>query len=347
MAARVFRWLAVAVLLVAPQTGLGAEPLALRVVCWNLESGDSDAALLATQMGNKAEVDVWGLSEVEPGAFDEFEHGAEAGTDAEFETIAGTTGGGDRLAIIYNADRLELVDSFELEPVQLGSPNLRAPLVAHFKGVTSNIEFLFVVNHLLRGNGRSRDEARRLQQARLLNDWSAVQTLPIILLGDLNADFDCASGDTPGGRAPLFDELLKDGHLQWVRPVSLVRTQRSFNSVLDFVLVGNAEALPGWSGVSRILNREDDQVATTLVFNDDRAETDHRPVDAIFTIPLPTPPGPSFRAIQPSTGPARAERSMAPAAGALNTEVLQQILDRLERLEKELDELRDADRDEA
>jgi|GEM_PF-6363093 len=333
-----------------------AESVKLRVICWNLESGDSDAELLGRQMGQKDEVDIWGLSEVDPDVFDIIEAGAEE-SGIDFETIEGETGGNDRLAILFNTDRLELLEVMELHAVRLGSQNLRAPLIAHFRGKATGIEFVFMVNHLLRGDGDEHDEERRLEQARLLNEWASVQTLPVILTGDLNADYDCQFGDA-GQRAPLFDELIQDGHLAWVRPISLVRTQRSFNSVLDFVMVANPQALPGWSGASRVLNRAGDSVATTLTFQDNGEQTDHRPVDAVFSVSVPEPEdGPQFATIAPrfdaisprgrvagfnapSTGGPAQAFARSRASRETDEPTLRDLLDRLEELESEVRALR-------
>ena len=320
---------------------LAAKAVELRVVSWNMESGDSDAEFLAEQMAEKQDVVIWGLSEVEPSAFETFGQGAE-GDGGNFEVIEGSTGGNDRLVIIYDADRLELLGEDELTDVQLGSPNLRAPLVARFRGRTTEIEFLFMVNHLLRGDGDEEDEERRIIQAQMLNDWADEQELPAIVVSDFNADFDPEFGDA-GDRAPLFDELIEDGHLQWGRPVSLVRTQISFNSVLDFVFVANAQELPGWTGISQILEMEGDEVATSATFSDDGDETDHRPVDAIFTMVDVQPESGRIVADQPLRG---SRGRVAPSAGleALRRDrprrdedvTLQEIMRRLDRIEQEL-----------
>ena len=54
-------------------------------------------------------------------------------------------------------------------------------------------------------------------------------------VGDYNFDRDVRTGDTVHDRG--YDLLTVDGVFTWVRPPQLIRTQCSFDSVLDFVLV--------------------------------------------------------------------------------------------------------------
>ena len=42
-----------------------AEPTTVRLIGWNLHSGNSDAKLLASQAARADNIDLWGLSEVE------------------------------------------------------------------------------------------------------------------------------------------------------------------------------------------------------------------------------------------------------------------------------------------
>ena len=168
------------------------------------------------------------------------------------------------------------MSSEELTDIQPSSGQ-RAPLVAHFRGKQTGREFRFMVNHLARG-----DREARKKQAKKLNAWGRDQTLPAIVVGDFNCDFHVEDGDA-GDRDPAFDLLTDDNVLLWVRPLTLLRTEDSHNNVLDFIFVAKSQAMTGWTGVSRILNREGDSVATEAGFDDDDETTDHRPVDAIFT----------------------------------------------------------------
>jgi hypothetical protein len=82
------------------------------VVSWNVESGGSDNQTIRQRMAGFQGVDLWGLSEVaSASAAGVFETGAEDGEGASFDKIVSTTGGGDRLAIIFNANKFRLVRS--------------------------------------------------------------------------------------------------------------------------------------------------------------------------------------------------------------------------------------------
>jgi len=60
-------------------------------------------------------VDLCGFSEVQADTWARlFEHAAEDREAVDFQRILGTTGGGDRLLIVYNGDRFDVVSHFEL-----------------------------------------------------------------------------------------------------------------------------------------------------------------------------------------------------------------------------------------
>jgi endonuclease/exonuclease/phosphatase family metal-dependent hydrolase len=311
----------------APPAGGQPPDVTLRVIGWNLESGESDPDSLAKQIAGKAGVQLWGLSEVEnQTALDKYVAGANK-TGGAYKGILGSTGNADRLAIVYDENRLKPVGPpAELKLIQLGSGQ-RAPLVAKFKGELTGQEFVFVVNHLARG-----DKAKRHQQARLLNQWVQTQTVPVIAVGDYNFDWDVVGGDG-GDRDEGYDELTRNGRFLWVRPERLVKTQASpqYNSVLDFVFVGNIPF--GWSAESRILNREDDTEATpTSPFGDNATATDHRPVDAVFTFRPAGTAGGAALAAAPAGGVATAARQ------ELRKEI-EELRRRLQELEKKLESL--------
>ena len=250
-----------------------------RTIFWNMQSGNADVSVLEGQIEEKASVSVWGFSEVSSNAdLSRFEAAAERGGTGDYEAILGLTGCSDKLGIVFNTDAVELIEASELTDLALGTSCLRAPLVAHFKGKETGLEFFYVVNHLARGNA-----AARLEQAEGLSDWLETHSVPTILGGDLNADFHIQLGDN-GQRDAAFDALVDDGPYVWVRPETLVKTEDSdsFQTVLDFVLVGNIPM--GWMAESTILNRDGDTPATVVDFDDDASQTDHRPVDAVFQL---------------------------------------------------------------
>jgi hypothetical protein len=255
-----------------------AEATMLAVMSWNVESDGADPTVVGTRIANFEGIDIWGLSEVKDAqATAVFEVSAEVGENANFDSILGTTGGSDRLLIIYDADRFEALGQEELEDINIGG-HVRAPLVAHFHDRETEQEFLFMVNHLY----RSRADRRR-EQARLLNQWAEEQPLPVIAVGDYNFDYDVVSGD----HDPGLDLLTAGGFLEWVRPAVLTRTQCAattsdhevscrYNSVLDFIFT--AGTAMNWPVMSEIIVEAGD-------FPDDETTSDHRPVLAEFQLP--------------------------------------------------------------
>jgi hypothetical protein len=257
--------LASAALLLAFSATASAQQLT--VVSWNVESGGSDDQTIRSRIAGFQGVDLWGLSEVaSPASAGVFELGAEDGEGADFQRVVGTTGGSDRLAIIFNAARFRLVRSQELTHINQG--NHRAPLVAELEERATSRRFLFMVNHLARGNN-----ALRHRQARQLNEWVRTQTLPVVAVGDYNFDWEVRGGETNHDRG--YDNMTAGGAWTWVRPATLIKTQCSpeFDSVLDFVFV-NAAA-QSWAGTSEILVEPNDCDPSPQT-------SDHRPVVGRF-----------------------------------------------------------------
>ena len=238
------------------------------VVCaYNVESGGADPDVVAARIAEMDDVHIWALNEVQSSSWaDKFEAALDA-TGAEFAQHLGTTGGGDKLLIIYNDDALDLISTEELSWINIGG-NVRAPLVGKFKHTATSTEFLFVVNHLYRSR-----EDRRHTQATLLREWTEDQTLPVVMGGDFNFDWSVTNGDADHDEG--YDNLTQGGTVEWVRPATLVKTQdSSFNSVLDFVFVGNGAR--NWAAESTIVVEAGD-------FPDTNQTPDHRPVRAEFS----------------------------------------------------------------
>lgn len=271
----------------------------ITVVSWNVESGGSDDQTIRQRMASFQGVDVWGLSEVPgPVSAGVYETGAEDGEEANFERIVGTTGASDRLAIIFNAERFQHVRTIEL--TDIGSGNHRAPLIVELRDVAANRNFMFMVNHLARGNANL-----RRQQATQLNTWVRAQTLPVIAVGDYNFDWEVVGGDQDHDLG--YDNMTNGGAWTWVRPATLIKSQCSpnFNSVLDFIFVNGAAQ--AWSGTSEILVVPNDCDASPLT-------SDHRPVLGTFNMGS-VPGGPQL--------------------------TKEQILRKIEELERQLTELKD------
>lgn len=273
----------------------------LTVAGFNVESGAANPNVIAEQIGPLDGIDLWGFSEVKNSTEARaLEQGAEDGEGATFESILGTTGAEDRLLIVYNSDRLELVRSGELQDLNIGG-NVRAPLWARFRLKPSGPEVIFMVNHLYRGN-----TAGRHAQAQGLATWVQSQTAPVIATGDYNFDWHFQTGDTNHDRG--YDLMTAGGFFRWVRPPApLVPTNCSFHqSVLDFVFVsGDAQR---WQAESEILFPEASYCPDTA------STSDHRPVLARFDLGQQGP-------VEPSGGK-------------------EAVLRKIEALERELAELR-------
>lgn len=272
----------------------------LTVVSWNVESGGSNDQTIRQRIGSFQGVDLWGLSEVTgPSSASTFETGAEDGESANFEKVVSNTGGTDRLAIIFNANRFRLVRSQELTHINQG--NHRAPLVAELQEISSNRNFLFMVNHLARGNANL-----RRRQATQLNEWVRTQTIPVIATGDYNFDWEVNGGDQ--NHDVGYDNMTNGGAWTWVRPATLIKSQcsPSFNSVLDFIFVNTLAQ--GWSGTSQIIVEPNDCVASPQT-------SDHRPVVGTF--------------------------SMGGGTGPQPTANKEQLLRRIEEIERQLNQLKD------
>ncbi|HKH45671.1 MAG TPA: endonuclease/exonuclease/phosphatase family protein [Thermoanaerobaculia bacterium] len=309
---RALHRLPLAALAVLATLALSAPALAqtLTVVGFNVESGAANPQVIAEQIGPLRDIDIWGFSEVRnAGEGQILAGGAADGESGTFESILGTTGDQDRLLIVYNSDRLDLVQNGEIQELNIGG-RVRAPLWAQFRVKPSGPEFIFMVNHLYRGN-----DAGRRAQAQGLNDWARTRTVPVIATGDYNFDWHFQTGDTNHDQG--YDLITSGGILQWVRPPApLVPTNCSFHqSVLDFVFVSGAAQ--GWHGEGEILFPQPTYCPDTA------STSDHRPVLARFDLAGGPGPGP---------GP-------GPGSGGIDAKK-QEILQKIQTLEQELASLR-------
>ncbi|MEQ8463564.1 hypothetical protein [Coleofasciculus sp. E1-EBD-02] len=122
---------------------LCANASELKVASFNVESGDAVPSVIARKhIAPLEDIDIWGFSEVQNASWlPDLEQGTEEGENADFKTILGSTGGGDRLAIAYNSNLLEEVKHYELDDINIGG-RVRAPLVAQFRFKPTGEEFL-------------------------------------------------------------------------------------------------------------------------------------------------------------------------------------------------------------
>jgi len=196
-----------------------------------------------------------------------------------FKAVESKTGGGDRLMILYDSDRLALVDYRELfrhGKDVLNNGNYRSPLVCRFLDQPTGREFLFVTVHLARGKPEIRQE-----QARGLRNWARDQAMPIIAAGDFN--FDANFKRKTINQA--FVEFRKDRIWRWVTPRPFVDTNWADrngdgvddypDSMLDFFFV--AGSAKEWAAECTVIVDPGD-------FPDGEKTSDHRPVTAAFGV---------------------------------------------------------------
>lgn len=243
------------------------------VIGFNVESGGSDPAIVADETVALIEgEELWGFAEIEDDVAAGLVVAAanDPGTDQDFQYVLGTTGWEDRLVLAWDDTRFELLSSYELLDIELDS--YRAPLVGEMRERSSGAEFLFVVNHLARG-----EEDIRHEQAELLHDWGATHSGPVVMVGDYNFDWDVTTGEHDQG----YDSLTAGGVFVWLRPEALIKTQCSpfYDSVLDFVFVGGEAR--DWSATTEILRPGDEYCAQRNI----ETFSDHRPILASFELP--------------------------------------------------------------
>lgn len=249
-----------------------SEPMpgSLRILIWNLESGASNPELIATQLAEHRQIDLFVLSEVLPTEFDRFLK-AVSGEQGKFASIDGKTGREDSLQVIFNADRLELLD--EEQPMTLNERRVndgrhRSPIVCQFRDRPSGQIFHLVTVHMARGNAEFRTE-----QSIAIREWARDRLEPVLLAGDLNFDYVFETGK--GNEA--FEELQRDNVLEWIRPEQLIDSNWFDGngdgvddypgSLLDGAWLSGAGR--GWKKKCQVLVREGD-------FPDNDQTSDHR-----------------------------------------------------------------------
>jgi endonuclease/exonuclease/phosphatase family metal-dependent hydrolase len=243
---------------------------AITILSWNVESGGSDPAVIATQLKDFAKYDVVCLSEVSPNNFNDYWKAL----GSDFKAINGKTGRDDSLQILFNEKRFEELQRGELaryRDIVLNNGSHRTPLFVRLRVRATGSEFIVMTNHLARGNAELRK-----QQAIGLREWARDQNVAVITVGDFNMDFDFK---TERGN-DAFPEMIRDNVWSWVRPIELIDTNWADknadgvdeypDSMLDFAFV--AGPAKSWSPKCSVVVRPGD-------FPDDRNTSDHRPIE--------------------------------------------------------------------
>lgn len=252
-------------------------------IFWNLESGESDSSIIASQMIEKGDIDFWGLSEVlNQQAVNTFEQALEtANPGVDFIAKISEEGRSDRLAILYRSDRLQSIpysgnaviddigdNFFEVDSINVGDtirPGLGVQLEAK-----DGQPVIILVNHW-KCCGGSNNEERREQQAVQMNAFAINSPgIPIIAGGDFNIAL-----NRGGQSRPAFQELSRQWQYLEPEQPDNVGTHRG-GTVLDGVFVN--DDLPGLNAFTNILRRDGNEIATSSGFSDSQTETDHRPV---------------------------------------------------------------------
>jgi exonuclease III len=233
---------------------------------FNVNSGRAESSIIAKQMLEHENIDIWGLSE----SAEDWPTAIlpKLNASKKFDVIKGSTGiAVNRLQIFYNNEKLYLISHTELDEM---NPNrrVRAPLVAKFMDIKTKQQFLFMVNHLYR-----KDNAARVEQAKQINTWVHEQELPVIAVGDYNFDL---SPNNIKIHDKGFDELTKDNAFSWIQPSELFRTQCSkFNSILDFIFISDKVH---YSNIYSTISYPNDNYCKMNKYSD------HRPVTGMIDL---------------------------------------------------------------
>ncbi len=252
-----------------------ADGEALQCMIFNVESDDNDPAVIAQRIEAFNGAEVWGLSEVKAENAERYFLAASKDEGASFAKILGETGRNDRLMVIYNSERLELIESRPMSELSNNGRH-RAPLAVHFRDTRTAKEFWFINNHLARGDASSRN-----RQATALRDFALAEPIPVIVCGDLNLDYSTIPGKEKGNTA--FRTLIGPQGLHWVETPRDIWTNShpDFLSILDYYLV-NKLAEDSWQMQAMVFTEEGDEEDTPLI-------SDHRPVGLSLRLKTPSP----------------------------------------------------------
>lgn len=250
----------------------------IKFIFWNLESGDSSAAFIAEQMVEKKDIDFWGLSEVlDQESLDIYVAAlGQANPHAKYRAKLSESGGEDRLAIIYRADKLIAVpysgsenvtrlddNFFEVESINVGG-SIRPALGMQLS--VDGQDIVVLTNHWKCCSGEKNIQ-RRQEQAQKINEFAQhTSNIPIIAGGDFNIPI--GKNIEPAFRALITTWLFFPAQAN----VGSFRT----GSVLDSVFVTGKN--PRWKMYTSIREREGDEAAKNLTFDDTNHATDHRPI---------------------------------------------------------------------
>ncbi len=220
-----------------------AEPITM--MAWNLNSGvhfgqhDRQLPFITSQLSAPNPVDVYAFTEVQPNWMNALDNAADA-SGTPFGLVQTRAGRNQRIAVLFNEDRFELLGANEMTGVAYNE-NHRNPMAVTLFDRESGTRFEVVAVHLARGNGGRRE----VETDRIAERLRRAQD-PVVLLGDLN--FDCPPGRSPEGcdRAP-YNNLVSGGGLTWVRPdvEGTTTCNPRYSDMLDLAFAGRGAELWG------------------------------------------------------------------------------------------------------
>jgi endonuclease/exonuclease/phosphatase family metal-dependent hydrolase len=228
----------------------------LTLISWNIQSSASDPATIETQMALFDDVDIWLLQEVNGKEAAYYERGAERDEEADFTFSMSTSGDGNNLLTLWDAERFTLLESEQLNQINT-TGNARPALVVHLHDNATGTDFLVINNHLY-----SSRPGERERQASLLAEWAREQSLPILAGGDFN--FEARWSDVG------YFNIKRYNLWQWVEPETPGASLPNGMLVDHFFLVGDAQ---GWPATAHVVTREGD---ADSIFN-----ADHKPIMAL------------------------------------------------------------------
>ncbi len=250
----------------ATDTVVSKTPETVTMVTYNVESGGATISGIIEAMERvedaAGQIDIWALQEVEaPWVTRLTSH-----LGSQFVDVLGSTGSTDRLCVLLNSAKYEVLEQREFHDMNPGG-RVRAPLMVRLRQKSDGDELLVVVNHLYRSSSSGRQE-----QAQKLNEWVQTISTPVVLTGDFNFDYDIATG--VGNQS--YDLFVAGGHVQWIKPQTLLKTQCSprYNSILDFFFVNDDASQ--WQATSSVISWSGDCSSSATY-------PDHRPILARFT----------------------------------------------------------------
>jgi hypothetical protein len=307
-----------------------ASAAELNVAFFNVESDHSERRTIGAQITRyyrDFQIDLWAFAEVWDDDWrrefvDDISKAHDRATreGIEFRTVFGETGGDNRLLVVYNPARLEVVASQELAGLDIRRSN-PAPLAIHFR-LRGGPEFMFLVARL----DRYREEARE-QAAEGLNRWVTQQTLPVVVGGTFG--FGWSTKDNGASREAGFDKLVGGDVLTWVRPSRVVATECGpARNVDDFIFVGGPAR--DWPIKTRVLSDAPNYCP------DSDLTSSHRPLLARITYEDANAVLPVVAA-SPSTLPA----GLPSADKQLDPATREEILRRIALIEAELAALKE------